>query len=243
MISCMSNNLIKVIIATAGLNLYCQLTQCQTLPDKQTQKTNESAAYNQASNSSSKDSVIIFDFENKRQCLNWWKDNNRVTFAHDTHPSQQLHKFSKGCMHIVWDSIPENSNWTWFTDIKADTFVSPEMNDKWKNFKNSTWMSFWYKSGDGDTVYAHPLVLSKGHRIKWGSTKVIPLGNKYWTFVKVKFSELTYEDWGKDKAPFDLNGNEGRCFEIGLRVGSKPIAKKVELWIDNVKITNYEPFE
>lgn len=58
-----------------------------------------------------------------------------------------------------------NRPFAWFTDIKADTFAVSGMEETWKSFKENTWMSFWCKAGDGDTLMLNFLVLSKGHKI------------------------------------------------------------------------------
>jgi hypothetical protein len=65
---------------------------------------------------------------------------------------------------------------------------------------------------------------------------------KEWTFVKVRFADLQYENWGAVKADFDLK-NDVRCFEVGLRLSSTSPKGFVDAWFDNLKLTNYEPFE
>ena len=188
--------------------------------------------------------LTISDYESKPNTEKWWRDNSKVTFTYDENPANQMSAKSKACLHIKWDSIPKNqvSN-TWFTDLKADTFVSPGMETIWKEFKSSIWISFYCRLGDGDTLMLHPMILSKGHTSKWGSKNMIPFTSKSWTFMKVKFSDLEYEDWGKIIMPLDLNSDAGKCFEIGLRLGTSSIKGYIDVWFDNVQLTNYEPFE
>jgi hypothetical protein len=104
-------------------------------------------------------------------------------------------------------------------------------------------MSFWCKAGDGDALMLNFLVLGKGHKSKWGAVNMIPLTSKEWQFVKVKFSDLSYEDWGVIKAEFDLNKDEVKCFEVGLRLGAESPKGFVEAWFDDIQLTNYEPFK
>jgi hypothetical protein len=66
---------------------------------------------------------------------------------------------------------------------------------------------------------------------------------KKWTFYKVRFVDLQYENWGKITADFDLNTDIGRCFEVGLRSGLVTPKGYIEAWFDNIKLTNYEPFK
>lgn len=87
------------------------------------------------------------------------------------------------------------------------------------------------------------LVLAKGHKSKWGDPNKIPLTSKKWIFVKVKFADLKLENWGVIKADLDLNSDAVKCFEVGLRLSSTTKKGYVEAWFDNIKLTNYEPFE
>jgi len=190
-----------------------------------------------------KKELIISDFENKPNTTSWWRDNPQVKFLYDENKADQVNKKSKACLHVRWDSIPNNRTLTWFADLKADTFAVDGMEKKWNAFKEKTWMSFWCKAGEGDTLMLHYLVLSKGHKSKWGSTKMIPLTSKKWTFAKVKFADLQYENWGAVKAEFDLKTDAVKCFEVGLRLGYTSQKGFVEGWFDNIKLTNYEPLE
>lgn len=106
------------------------------------------------------------------------------------------------------------------------------------NFKEKTWMSFWCKAGEGDAIMLHYLVLSKGHKSKWGATKMIPLTSKKWQFVKVKFSDLSYENWETIKTDFNLKEDGAKCFEVGLRLGSSSPKGFVEAWFDDIQLTN-----
>jgi len=187
--------------------------------------------------------ILISDYENKPATDGWWKDNPLVKFSYDENPTSQLNTESKVCLYVRWDSVPQNRPFAWFTDLKADTFAVPGMEEQWKSFKENTWISFWCKAGDGDTLMLNFLVLSKGHKSKWGASDMIPLTSKQWIFVKVKFADLQYENWGVVKADFDLKSDAVKCFEVGLRLSATSTKGFVEGWFDNIKLTNYEPFE
>jgi len=190
-----------------------------------------------------KQEILINDFENKPATNNWWRDNSNVTFAYDETKQNQVNRKSNVCLYVKWDSVSKHKPFTWFTDLKADTFAVDGMEGKWKEFQQNTWLSFWCKAGEGDTLQLHYLVLSKGHSSKWGSTRMVPVVSKKWTFYKVRFADLTYEQWGKVKADFDLTSKIGRCFEIGLRSSASHSKGFIEAWFDSIKLTNYEPFE
>ena len=187
--------------------------------------------------------ILIADYENKPNTDGWWKDNAQVKFEYDEIPASQLNPESKVCLHVRWDSVPNNRPFAWFTDLKADTFAVDGMENEWKLFKENTWMSFWCKAGAGDTLLLNFLVLSKGHKSKWGALDMIPLTSKQWTFIKVKFADLQVENWGVIKADFDLKSDAVKCFEVGLRLSATSTKGYVEGWFDNVKLTNYEPFD
>ncbi|GAB2530100.1 hypothetical protein [Spirosoma aerophilum] len=189
-----------------------------------------------------KQEIIIHDFENKPQTENWWRVNRNVTFSYDRVKENQLNKRSKTCLHVRWDSITSDKPFTWFTDLKADTLAADGMESTWKSFQQDTWLSFWCKGGEGDTLMLHYLVLSKGHSSKWGSTTMIPVVDKNWKFYKVRFADLHYQNWGKVSAAFNLKTDIGRCFEVGLRSGSVSKKGYIDAWFDNIKLSNYEPF-
>lgn len=193
--------------------------------------------------SAQKKQILISDYEIKPNTDGWWKDNSQVKFAYDESIENQLNTESKVCLYVRWDSVPQNRPYAWFTDLKADTFAVDGMEEQWKSFKENTWMSFWCKAGDGDTLMLNFLILSKGHKSKWGASEMIPLISKQWTFVKVKFADLQYENWGVVKADFDLKSDAVKCFEVGLRLSATCPKGYVEGWFDNIKLTNYEPFE
>ena len=187
--------------------------------------------------------ILIADFENKPITDGWWKDNPNVKFSYDENLSTQIIPKSKVCLHVRWDSVPQNRPFAWFTDLKADTFAVDGMEEQWKSFKENTWISFWCKAGDGDTLMLNFLVLSIGHKSKWGASDMIPLTSQKWTFVKVKFTDLQYENWGVVKADIDLKSDAVKCFEVGLRLSATSPKGYVEGWFDTIKLTNYEPFE
>jgi hypothetical protein len=187
--------------------------------------------------------ILIADYENKSSTEGWWKDNPNVKFSYNENPANQFSHKSKACLYVRWDSVPQNRPFAWFTDLKADTFAVPGMEEEWKSFKGNTWMSFWCKAGAGDTLMLNFLVLSKGHKSKWGAVNMIPLTSQKWIFVKVKFADLQVENWGSVKVDFDLKSDAVKCFEVGLRLSAKSPKGYVEGWFDNIKLTNYEPFE
>jgi hypothetical protein len=187
--------------------------------------------------------ILIADYENKPNTDGWWKDNPGVKFSYNENPANQFSNNSKVCLIVRWDSVPQNRPFAWFTDLKADTFAVAGMEEEWKSFKENTWMSFWCKVGSGDTLMLNFLVLSKGHKSKWGAANMIPLTSKKWTFIKVKFADLQVENWGSVKADFDLKSDAVKCFEVGLRLSATSPKGYVEGWFDNIKLTNYEPFE
>lgn len=186
---------------------------------------------------------MINDFEDKPQTETWWRDNAQVKFSYHEIKKDQVNKRSKACLYVRWDSIPTDKPFTWFTDLKADSLAADGMESIWKSFQERTWLSFWCKGGEGDTLMLHYLVLSKGHGSKWGAKTMIPVIAPKWTFYKVRFADLQYENWGKITADFDLNTDVGRCFEVGLRSGSVTTKGYIEAWFDNIKLTNYEPFK
>lgn len=194
------------------------------------------------SSAQEKQTIMINDFENKPPTENWWRFNEQVKFSYNHIKKDQANEYSKTCLKIRWDSISPNKPFTWFTDLKADSLSADGMETTWKNFQQNTWLSFWCKTGDGDTLMLHYLVLSKGHSSKWGATTMLPVVAKNWTFYKVRFQDLQYENWGKIKADFDLKTDIGRCFEVGLRSSTVSTKGYIEAWFDNIKLTNYEPF-
>jgi hypothetical protein len=187
--------------------------------------------------------IMIHDFDDQPPTENWWRANERVRFSYDKTKKNQVNRKSKACLYERWDSILADKPFTWFTDLKADTLAADGMESKWKSFQNNTWLSFWCKGGEGDTLMLHYLVLSKGHGSKWGSKTMIPVVSKKWTFYKIRFADLQYENWGRIIADFDLSTDVGRCFEVGLRSGSVSTKGYIEAWFDNFKLTNYEPLQ
>lgn len=63
---------------------------------------------------------------------------------------------------------------------------------------------------------------------------MVPLTSKDWTFVKVKFADQKYENWGAVKADFDLKSDEVKCFEVGLRLSAT--SRLEDLWKDGSTI-------
>lgn len=193
--------------------------------------------------SQKKISLVINDFEDSPTTENWWKIDKNVKFSINNDPKNQLNADSKKCLYVKWDSTTNQKPYTWFTDLKADTMAGNGMETIWKSFQQNTWLSFWCKAGEGDTLLLNYLVLSKGHSSKWGAKSIIPVVSKKWKFYKVRFEDLNYENWGKVTADFDLKSSVGRCFEVGLRSSVVHDKGFIEAWFDNIKLTNFEPKE
>ena len=113
-----------------------------------------------------KHEIMIRQFDDKPQTESWWRDNEHVKFSYNDIKKDQVNKGSKACLYVRWDSIPTDKPFIWFTDLKADSLAADGMESKWKSFRQNTWLSFWCKGGDGDTLMLQYLVLSKGHKSK-----------------------------------------------------------------------------
>jgi hypothetical protein len=108
-------------------------------------------------------------------------------------------------------------------------------------FGDQIWLSCWCNSGNGDSVYIQPLMLTFGHKGKWGAKKMVGIGSPKWIFMKFKLADLEYENWGKIPGLPDLKTGEIRCFELGLRNGKTSPKGFIDARFDEVMITNYEP--
>jgi hypothetical protein len=185
---------------------------------------------------------IVLTYEDKPNTANWWRDNHLVTFLFDEDKNHQQNKASGVCLDVRWDSIPANKSWCWFTDLKIDSLANPVMDNLRAEFRDKIWLSCWCNTGQGDSVYIQPLILTKGHKGKWGAKKMIGLATSSWVFLKFKLADLEWENWGKIPGLPDLKTPEIRCFELGLRNGNTSPKGFIDISFDDVMISNYEPF-
>lgn len=191
---------------------------------------------------SSAQQKIVINYEDKPNTANWWRDNNQVKFILDENKNHQQNSNSKVCMNVHWDSIPAGKSWCWFTDLKIDSLANPAMDQVRAEFNDKIWLSCWCNTGNGDSIYVQPLMLTRGHKGKWGAKKMVPVYSPEWVFLKFKLADLEYENWGKIPGLPDLKTNEIRCFELGLRNGKTSPKGFIDARFDDVMITNYEPF-
>jgi len=186
--------------------------------------------------------AIVSDYENKPNTSKWWRDNNQVKILLDEKKENQQNPHSKVCLNLHWDSIPANKSWCWFTDLKIDSLANPEMDQTRAEFSDKIWLSCWCNTGQGDSIYMQPLMLTKGHKGKWGAKKMVPVCSAQWVFLKFKMADLEYENWGKIPGLPNLKTDEIRCFELGLRNGKTSPKGFIDARFDEVMISNYEPF-
>jgi hypothetical protein len=182
------------------------------------------------------------NYEDKPNTSNYWRDNHQVKFLLDERKENQQNPNSKVCLNVRWDSIPANKSWCWFTDLKIDSLANPAMDQVRAEFSDKIWLSCWCNTGQGDSVYVQPLMLTRGHKGKWGAKKMVGIGSSNWIFLKFKLADLEYENWGKIPGLPNLKTNEIRCFEFGLRNGKTSPKGFIDARFDEVMITNYEPF-
>jgi hypothetical protein len=185
---------------------------------------------------------IVLNYEEKPYTKNWWRDNSHVKFMLDESKENQQNPDSKVCLNLRWDSIPHNKPWCWFTDLKIDSLANPVMDQIRAEFSDQIWLSCWCNTGKGDSVYLQPLMLTRGHKGKWGAKKMVGIGSSQWVFLKFKLADLEYENWGIIPGLPNLKTNEIRCFELGLRNGKTSPKGFIDARFDDVMITNYEPF-
>jgi hypothetical protein len=185
---------------------------------------------------------IKLDFEDRPATAAWWKDNNQVKFSLDERKKNQYTPSSDVCLHLRWDSIPTGRKNVWFTDLKIDSLANPVMNDVRRAFGSKIWLSFWCNTGNGDTLWVQPLLLTRGHKGKWGAKKRTPISSSEWVFLKFNLAELEYSKWGKGSEVPNLKSDEIRCFEVGLLNGNNSPKGFIDARFDDVMISNYEPF-
>jgi len=185
---------------------------------------------------------IVMNYEDKPNTVGWFRDNHQVKFLLDEKKENQQNPNSNVCLNIRWDSIPANKPWCWFTDLKIDSLANPAMDQMRTEFSDKIWLSCWCNSGNGDSLYVQPLMLTRGHKGKWGAKKMVGIGSSQWVFLKFKLADLEYENWGKVPGLPNLKTNDIRCFELGLRNGKTSPKGFIDARFDDVMITNYEPF-
>ena len=126
--------------------------------------------------------------------------------------------------------------------LVIDSLANPEMDQTRAEFSDKIWLSCWCNTGQGDSIYMQPLMLTKGHKGKWGAKKMVPVCSAQWVFLKFKMADLEYENWGKIPGLPNLKTDEIRCFELGLRNGKTSPKGFIDARFDEVMISNYEPF-
>lgn len=185
---------------------------------------------------------IKLDYEDRPATAGWWKDNNQVKFSLDERKKNQYALSSEVCLHVRWDSIPAGRTNVWFTDLKIDSLANPVMDDVRRAFGSKLWLSFWCNTGHGDTLWVQPLLLTRGHKGKWGAKKRTPISSSEWVFLKFNLAELEYAKWGTGPEIPNLTSDEIRCFEVGLLNGNSSPKGFIDARFDDVMISNYEPF-
>lgn len=183
--------------------------------------------------------ITVFDFDSPLNVRDWWVDNKEIRLS-------QVDRTDAGnsgkCLRIRWDTIPPDRPSTWLTDIKIDTFGDSAMTGAWKNFKENAWLSFSLNTTDGDSVYLQFVIFTKGEKDKWGSHETIGFRSPVWKTVKIKLSDLHFDNWGKGNiAAPDLGVILPARIEIGIRSAKANQKGKIDLRIDDIAISNYEP--
>lgn len=185
---------------------------------------------------------IKLHYEDRPNVSTWWKANKQVHFSLDDKKKHQYDKSSRVCLKVRWDSITGNRQNVWFTDLKIDSLANPVMDKMRAEFGDKIWLSFWCNTGKGDTLLVQPLLLTRGHKGKWGANSRTPICSEKWVFVKFNLAELDYSKWGEGPALPDLKSDAIRCFEVGLLNAATAPKGFIEARFDDVMISNYEPF-
>jgi hypothetical protein len=184
---------------------------------------------------------IKLDYEERPKLDTWYRDNKNLQFFLDENKKHQYNKSSNVCIHIRWDSIKINQRLVWFTDLKLDSLAGPSMEETRNAFGGNLWLSLWCNTGAGDSVWLQPLILTRGYKGKWASTKRIPVCTAKWVFVKFNLAGLQYTKWGEGPEVPDLKSGLIRCFEIGLLNGNNSPKGFIDFRFDDLMISNYEP--
>lgn len=188
-------------------------------------------------NTQAQKKITVFDFESPLNVQDWWVDNKDIRLSLADRASD-----SGRSLRIRWDSVPPDRPSTWLTDIKIDTFGDSAMTGAWKSFKENAWLSFSLNTADGDSVYLQFIIFSKGEKDKWGSRETIGFRSPVWKTVKVKLSDLHFDNWGKGNiATPDLGAIIPTRIEIGIRSAKTNQKGKIDLRVDDIVISNYEP--
>jgi hypothetical protein len=116
------------------------------------------------------------------------------------------------------------------------------MENTWNSFKENTWLSFSSNTADADSVYFQFIIFTKDERDKWGSHAMIGFRSAEWKTVKVKLGSLKFDNWGKgNRAAPDLNAIVPARIEIGVRSAQANKKGKIDVRLDDIIFTNYEP--
>ncbi len=199
-------------------------------------------------NTQAQKKITVFDFESPLNVQDWWVDNKEIRLSLlDRNPNDKAGNGDPAanggkCLRIRWDAVPPDRPSVWLTDIKIDTFGDSAMTGAWKSFKENAWLSFSLNTGDGDSVYLQFIIFTKGEKDKWGSRETIGFRSPVWKTVKVKLSDLHFDNWGKGNiATPDLGAIVPARIEIGIRSAMTDQKGKIDLRVDDIVISNYEP--
>jgi hypothetical protein len=185
--------------------------------------------------------IIAFDFESSINVKDWYVDNKEIILSQCDKDCDQVPGSGK-CLRIEWDRVPEKKSYIWLTDIKIDTFGNNAMGNTWNGFKENTWLSFKVNTSDGDSVYFQFVVFTKDEKDKWGSRKMTGFKSASWKTIKVKLSDLQFDNWGKGNiATPDFSSIIPARIEIGVRSAQANEKGKIDARLDDIVFTNYEP--
>jgi hypothetical protein len=186
--------------------------------------------------------VLACDFESPINLKGWWVDNNEIKITQCDRKECDQAPGSEKCLRIQWDHIPVNKTNTWLTDIKIDTFGSKAGDNTWNSLKTNAWLSFMVNTGDADSVYLQFIVFTENEKDKWGSHEIIGFKSRSWSTAKVKLSAMQYENWGKGSiATPDFNSIIPARIEIGIRSPKANTQAKIDVRIDEIRFTSFEP--
>ncbi|HRH50410.1 MAG TPA: hypothetical protein PLP23_16755 [Panacibacter sp.] len=193
-------------------------------------------------NAHAQSKIVAFDFEKPMPLNEWWVDNNAVKLSQcDATECKQLHD-SKKCLKVEYNNISLPKPYVWLTDIKIDTFGNNAMRQSWNRFKDNTWLSFQINTADADSIYLQFVVFTKDEKDKWGSHAMTGFKNNKWKMIKVKLSNIDFDNWGNGKiARPDFNRIIPARIEIGIRSAYAGNKNRTNVRLDNVMLSNYEP--
>lgn len=186
--------------------------------------------------------ITAFNFESPINVKDWWVDNKEIVLSQCSRKVCDQVPGSGECLRIEWDHVPENKPYIWLTDIKIDTFGNKTMAGTWDSFKENTWLSFKANTSDADSVYFQFVVFTRDEKDKWGSHEMVGFKSAAWKTVKVKLSSLQFDNWGKGNlAVPDFNSIVPARIEIGVRSSKTNKKGKIDVWVDDILFTSYEP--